>query len=134
MNDMSAWTRWIFLGCLVAVAGGIYWFSFGPGATSVAEWRVDGAVGPETTEVPLLVNESACASGQSARGRIQEPDVDYRTDAVVVTIRVEQRSGSEDCPSNPDTPYLLRLDEPLGNRTLLDGGKRPPAPPSSPAP
>lgn len=93
MNDMSAWTRWIFVGCLLAGMAAIYWFSFGPGKTSVATWRVDGTVEPETTELPLLVTETECASGASATGRIQEPDVDYRADTVVVPIRVEQRSA-----------------------------------------
>lgn len=58
-----------------------------------------------------------------ARGRIEEPDVDYRAEAVAVTIRVKQRSGSEDCPGNPDTPYLLRLDEPLGEHHLWTAGR-----------
>lgn len=82
--------------------------------------------------MPLLVTERECASGASATGRFQEPDVDYRANTVVVEIRGEQRSNSEDCPSNPETPYLLRLDEPLGDRMLLDGGMRPPALPASP--
>lgn len=114
---------------VVAVVGSAYWFSLGPGAASVASWRPDGAVDRQSRELPVLVNENECASGASATGRIQEPDIEYRRDAVIITIRVSVRSGSVDCPSNPDTPYVVQLDEPLGRRELLDGGKRPPAPP-----
>lgn len=100
-------------------------------ATTVATWRVDGPVDARATELPLLVRERACASGQSAEGRIDDPDVDYRRDSVVITVEVRQRSSSEDCPGNPETPYLLRLEEPVGDRRLLDGGRRPPAPPAA---
>jgi hypothetical protein len=96
----------------------------------VATWRPAGAVDPDSSRLPLLVNENACASGASAAGRIEEPDVDYRADAVVITFRVEQRGGSQDCQGNPDTPYVLDLQEPVGDRQLLDGGRRPPSPPA----
>ena len=129
MDDLSPWTRWLFVACLLAAVGAACWSLLGPGKQTVASWRVDGPVAPGATEVPLLVTEQACASGQSAEGRITRPDVDVSEDAVTVTIRVRQRSDSEDCPSNPETPYLLRLDEPLGGRTLLDGGTRRPATP-----
>lgn len=126
---MSAWTRWLFVGSVLAAAGVAFWFGFGPGKSSVAAWEVQGTYRPTDTELPVLVNENACASGQSAEGRIQQPDVDYRADAVVVTIRVRQRSSGEDCPGNPDTPFVLRLKEPVGSRMLLDGGQSPPGPP-----
>lgn len=92
---------------------------------------MQGAYLPTDTELPVLVNENDCASGQTAEGRIHEPDVDYRADAVVVTIRARQGSSSEQCPSNPVTPHLLRLTEPVGSRALLDGGQSPPGPPRS---
>ena len=126
---MSAWTRWLFVGSVLAVLAVAFWFGFGPGKSSVAVWEVQGAYRPADTELSLLVNENACASGTSAEGRIQKPDVEYRSDSVVVTIRVRQRGSSESCPGNPDTPYVLRLEEPVGNRQLLDGGQSPPGPP-----
>jgi hypothetical protein len=129
---MSAWVRWSFVAVVLMAVGWAFWFGLGPGKASVADWRVDGTPDPAATEVSILVHENACASGQSADGRIQEPDVDYRRDAVVVTVRVRQRSSSEACQGNPDTPYILRLDEPLGDRMLLDGGTSPPAPPDPP--
>ena len=127
VNDMSPWTRWVFVAVVLLGAG--YWFYFGPGQTTVAAWRVQGTLDPAATRLPLLVQERECASGQSAEGRIERPDVEYRSDAVIVTVRVRDLGGDQDCPGNPDTPFVLRLDEPVGDRELLDGGKRPPAPP-----
>jgi hypothetical protein len=98
----------------------------------VALWAPapDADLSPSAVEIDLLVNERACASGQDAEGRIAPPGVEYRDDAVVVTIRVIPKPGPQTCPSNPDTPYTLTLDEPLGDRELLDGGEDPPAPPA----
>ena len=83
----------------------------------------------ESTAIDVLVNEVGCASGKPADGRIATPEITYTENAVVVTIRVVPRSGPQTCPSNPDTPYTLELDEPLGERQLLDGAHDPPAEP-----
>lgn len=130
MLNMSPTTRWLFVAVVLVGVAAAYWFNFGPGQTTVASWRVDGSIDAETTRLPLLVQEQECASGRSATGRIEDPDVDYRADSVVITIRVRDRGGEQSCQANPDTRLVLRLDEPLGNRTLLDGGRRPPAPPA----
>ena len=108
-------------GCPIrAVAGGL----------RADKWELDPAappLGPDATEIPIWVWEGSCASGQTAEGRVREPVVDYTDEAVVVMIAVEPIGGA--CPSNPPTPFVLRLSEPLGNRRLLDGGSEPPAPP-----
>lgn len=44
-------------------------------------------------------------------------------------MRVIPKPGEQHCESNPATPYTVELDEPLGQRRLLDGGVQPPAPP-----
>jgi hypothetical protein len=89
------------------------------GRPQPAEWRIAPGVtlGPDAQEVPLLVHERECASGQDANGRIRV-GVDYRADAVVLDVRVATLGGDVDCPGNPETPYLLELEEPLGNRAL----------------
>lgn len=125
---MASRTRWLYVLAVLGLVGWAVWGGLGPGQTSVASWEVSRPVDETVTTVPLLIREQACASGRSAEGRIEAPEVDYRQDAVVVTIRVQKRSDSEDCPGNPDTRYVLRLQEPLGKRPLLDGGQRPPAP------
>ncbi len=97
-----------------------------------ATWALpDGFnVGPETTEFLALVTERACASGQSSEGRIIGPQIDYVDDtSVVVTFGVRQLSGVQECPGNPATVVEVQLEEPLGRRTLLDGGRQPPVEP-----
>lgn len=97
----------------------------------VAEWEPAPGqeLTPDTQEVEILVREIGCADGDSAEGRIEEPEVEYTSDAVIVTIRVRAKGGDVTCPGNPLTPYVLELEEPMGERELLDGGPGPPSPP-----
>ena len=73
-----------------------------------------------------FIVESACASGTSPEGRVLEPTIEYRSDAVVVTYSVTRRPGGQDCQGNPAFAVELRLSEPLGGRALLDGSIQPP--------
>jgi hypothetical protein len=95
-----------------------------------SEWRVDAwsPPTPQSTSFPVEVMEHECASGQPADGRIAEPIVEYGEDAITVTIPVHEVEGGATCPGNPWTPFLLELDEPIGDRQLLDGGPWPPEP------
>jgi hypothetical protein len=88
-----------------------------------AEWRVapGATLGRDSREVPLLVHERECASGRDASGRIRV-DVDYRANTVVLDVEVASLSGGQECPGNPETPYLLELDQPLGERELTGPG------------
>jgi hypothetical protein len=90
-----------------------------------AEWRLDPAAPPptrESIEIPILVQERSCASGQPATGRIEPPRVFADDRRVVVALFVRPDEGLQTCPGNPDTPHVLHLAEPLGDRRLLDGG------------
>lgn len=93
-----------------------------------SEWRVDPASPPtpESTSFPIEVMEHECASGQPPDGRIAEPIVDYGEDVITITIPVREVEGVATCPSNPWTPFVLELDEPIGDRQLVDGGPWPP--------
>ena len=75
----------------------------------------------DTTELNLLVTESGCNSGQNADGRVKLVSLDETDDTVTVTIGVKSRGGSQTCPSNPATPFTVKLAAPLGDRTLMDG-------------
>ncbi len=106
-----------------------------PSAAPSAEGQPEPAVwwvapgethGATTTIVKAILNERACASGQSPEGRVQEPVIEYTAESVTVTISVTSRGGAQDCPSNPDFPMEITLAEPLGERVLLDGGSIPP--------
>lgn len=84
---------------------------------------------PQSTAIEVLVVESGCAGGEPATGRIPDPDIVYEEDRVVVTIGVVPKAGAQPCPGNPPTEYTVELDEPLGDRVLLDGSHDPPAEP-----
>lgn len=88
-----------------------------------ARWRLPGEQpSADATSVPILATEIACSSGQPAGGRLAEPLVEYREDAVVITMRVTPPEGEFfTCAGNPETAVTVELDEPLGDRELRDG-------------
>ena len=94
---------------------------------SVDPWWLERVPGPDDRTLALLVREQACASRQSAEGRIAS-DVRYEDDAVTVWVNVRARTGDQSCPGNPDTPYKIELREPVRDRKILDGNCTPPAP------
>ncbi|WP_144121311.1 hypothetical protein [Catellatospora sichuanensis] len=97
---------------------------------SLAPWRLAGTPpAPSATSVDILVTEMACNGGRSADGRIADPEISYEDDRIVVTMRTVPRGGANTCQENPETPYRLELDEPLGDRVLMDGTLDPPAAP-----
>jgi len=123
----------------IAVAGA--WFAFRsvgtPGApegsasptaaSGLATWWVDPLALPLSdggTTIRGFIREQACANGASPEGRVLEPGIEYRPDAIVITFRVTMSPG--DCPSNPSFPVVVTLAEPIGGRALLDGSEDPP--------
>jgi hypothetical protein len=81
---------------------------------------------PEITDVEVLVQELACNSGQDARARVRVDRILPGDSSVIVVIATVPRGGAQDCQNNPETPFLLELPEPLGDRVLLDGYSIPP--------
>jgi hypothetical protein len=61
-----------------------------------------------------------CNSGRAPV--VEEVDVDATESSVVVTVRVRGYSGDQDCQGSPPALYMIELAEPLGERTLVDGG------------
>jgi hypothetical protein len=94
----------------------------------LAMWRVAAGqqLGPETTEVDVLVTELGCNSGQDAEGRVLVDRVVSDERSVIVVMATAPRGGAQECPDNPETPFVLNLPEPLGERVLMDGYSLPP--------
>src|SRR5918998_5727988 len=98
---------------LVPVAGGA-----GPpeqrvrDGVTASSWRLRPGtlVTPERRVFRILVEEGACANGQPATGRIEEPLIIRERTRVQVAIFVRPLDGRATCQSNPPTPYTLRLD------------------------
>ena len=114
--------RWAiaFMAALAAVL--VVWLAsrlLDGGEPKPARWRIDprAELLPSTDEIPILVNEAACASGRSADGRI-DPSVTYGADTIRIDVDVRALGGDQDCPGNPDTPFVVELDEPLGSREI----------------
>ena len=84
-----------------------------------------------TTSFDALVVERECASGQSSQDRVQPPEIRYEDEAVVIAFFVEPPAGNaQTCPGNPPSTVTVTLEQPLGDRTLLDGVWYPPRQPS----
>jgi hypothetical protein len=94
----------------------------------IASFRVapDAELDPAATEIAVLVTEWACNSGEDAQGRIVVSAIDEDDDSVTMTFAVRPRGGGQECPGNPETPFVLELSEPLGDRSVLDGSSVPP--------
>jgi hypothetical protein len=115
---------------VVVVALLAIWFTWfiasrGSGAEA-ARWRLDPSFtpAPESTNIPLLVQEAACASGRLATERI-ELSVRYSDSAVTIDIRVRPLDGDQSCQAI-ETPFSVQLREPLGQRALVDANARTP--------
>lgn len=97
-----------------------------PAGPATWTFAPDQEIGADTTEFTAMVTERACATGRSSEGRIIGPQIDYVDDTSIrVTFSVRPLDGEQGCPSNPPTPVTVHLEEPLGDRMLLDGGRDP---------
>lgn len=101
--------------------------SFGDGY-GPATWRLapGSGPGPTTTLLHLVVTELACASGESAEGRVADPAIAVDAGSVTIYFAVKTLPGGGRCPSNPPLRLDVDLPEALGNRILLDGSAFPP--------
>lgn len=86
-----------------------------------ARWYVpdEAELDPSARKVRILVMEDGCTTGSSAEGRI-EVSVDERDDEVELDVSVRPLGGGDQgCAGNPVTPYIVELDEPLGDRRIV---------------
>lgn len=104
-----------------------------PDGFTLATWAPDPAFpspAPGSTSMHILVWETLCASGRPTTGRMSAPAVSFASTTVTIKIGVRPLGGVQACPGPTGTPAILILTEPLGARTLLDGGRMPIGPPS----
>lgn len=81
--------------------------------------RAGTSPGPETRALTLDVSRLGC--NNRVTGEVLEPAVTYADTEVTITFQVERELDGGDCPSNKPETYDLTLDEPLGDRSLVDG-------------
>lgn len=82
----------------------------------------------DATQVEVNVYEHACASGQPADDRIEIVQQRMTDEQLQLVIGVQPASGDQNCPGNPPTPVTIHLDQPLGDRTIVDASTLPPRP------
>ena len=97
-----------------------------------SSWRLDPSSEPRADqhELRILVTERTMASGTPAAGRLLSPDLYLGEQRVVLRFYVrpiEGYVGRAGKPGKHETPVIVRLPEPLGNRQLLDGALYEPA-------
>jgi hypothetical protein len=113
--DATAWSYWNS-----AEGGGVAAWRDGVEASS---WRVDPLEPPLPTSSRLraLVTERACASGQSAAGRVRVPELYIDERELVLTFYVTPLEGSQECPGNPETAVIVELGQAVDGRFVRDG-------------
>lgn len=93
-----------------------------PGAEGTWELMAPGQVTPDTTSIDIGVTRVACASGVT--GEIEKPVVTYEPNQIIIRADVvphEDPDAAYLCPGNDAVPVTVNLDEPIGDRELVDG-------------
>lgn len=95
-----------------------------PGDAAV--WKLESAteVGASSTTFTALVTRLGCSGGMT--GEVLEPTIEMGETEVVVTFFVAALDSDleQTCPDNDEVRYEVSLDEPIGQRQLLDGSCR----------
>jgi len=97
-----------------------------PAGLNRVDWRLDPQfdVDGSFIELPLLVSELECASGQEMGDRLLAPEVIETDQAVFIAFAaMPDDADAHTCQGNPETPVVVQLAAPLGDRELKDGLK-----------
>jgi hypothetical protein len=115
-------------------------WAFGGGGTCNLEPQLEGdniwvsltlsaqGLDRESTSPTVGVTERECTSGRDPTPYLHDPVVVEGDDAVTVYWTSTPMTGDANCIGPAPTEVPLELDEPLGDRELLDGSSYPPAP------
>lgn len=79
---------------------------------------------PDAKDIKLRATEQACANGQLPEGRDVIPTVTVTDRQVRVLVFVESGPGGT-CQGNPNFPVTIVLDEPIGDRVIVDASETP---------
>jgi len=98
-----------------------------------SSWRLDPdfEVGPGDSEVHLLVTEQTQATGVPADDRMLAPDLYVGAEELVLRLYVKALEGYTGRTRRYETAVTVKLPEPVGDRTIVDGAIY--EPPGAPA-
>jgi hypothetical protein len=110
--------RWTLLG--VSIAKPLRAVRAGVRASS---WRPDPdfPVAPRDTQLHILLTEQTMASGRLAEDRILPPEVALEDGRLIMRCFVRPLEGYTGRSSRHETPVVVELPEPIGERELIDG-------------
>ena len=97
-----------------------------PAGMGVADLTLGSEPQPDDTSLDVLVLERACANGETADGRVELLALEETDDEIRLHIGVRPREGASNCPGHPPTPFTVELDQPVGERTIVDVAIVPP--------
>ena len=88
-----------------------------------SSWRLDPGSTPEpdAQELRILVTELTMASGTPAEERLLEPEIDIDAQRVLLRLYIKPIEGYVGRAARRETPVIVRLPEPLGVRSAVDG-------------
>lgn len=66
-----------------------------------------------------IVSRIGCGSG--VVGEPETPEIKYTKSEVLITFRISPRIANGTCEGTIGVPYEVKLSEPVGNRSLVDG-------------
>ena len=96
-----------------------------PAGLNTIDWRLDPATAVPNADddmVAVILTERECVSGQEIGDRLLGPQVVMTDAQVFIAFAADPPEGDFfDCQGNPDTPHMVVLPEPLGDRELVEG-------------
>ena len=88
-----------------------------------SSWRLDPSFAPaaDQSELRILVTEQSMASGALAADRLLAPELHLDADRAVLRVYVRALEGYVGRSARHETPVIIQLPEPLGERQVVDG-------------
>lgn len=123
---------------VVAVtAGAVFWQAHQESGEALrpADVTITAPVGPGTDQLQFLVRGAGCDQEDTSprdyrrpKERVKAPLLQYDADSITITYQVEDPGRYACTGEDPGVPKTVTLRLPVGDHTILDGTKNPPAP------
>ncbi|HEX9847483.1 MAG TPA: hypothetical protein VGB33_03605 [Acidimicrobiia bacterium] len=96
-----------------------------PEGLNTVEWRLDPtapAPRPADRAIPVLLTERECVSGQEIGDRLVGPQIVMIDSSIRIAFAANPPEGDAfTCQGNPETPFVLELPQPIGDREIIEG-------------